>query len=77
MSNTYTPVAPASPTAQVAIGPSRASYSWPIGTSATGSAENRVLIPNAQTRKVMAETEAGDNIVNFATLDELFSHLDS
>ena len=72
-----TPSPPASHTAHASAAPSKMTFFWGIGESASSSDVNKVLIPNAQTRKVMAETEAGVNIVNHASLDELFSHLDS
>ena len=77
MNNTFTPAAPVSPTAQDATGPSMGHYSWPTRKSSSGTIENKVIIPNALTREVMAETEAGINVVNCASLDELFNQLDS
>ena len=64
-------------TSQAATGPYRIAFSWAEGQSATGAAANKVLIPNALTREVMAETEAGINVVNCANLDDLFNQLDS
>jgi len=65
------------PTAQSASEPYRTAFAWAVGESASDTAVNKVLIPNALTREVMAETEAGINVVNCANLDELFDQLDS
>jgi hypothetical protein len=72
-----TPSQVASATAHAATAPFKTTFLWPTGESASGSSANRVLIPNAQSRKTMAETEAGKNVVNFASIDDLFAHLDS
>jgi len=72
-----TPSPALSLTAHASTAPFKTTFVQPTGESASGSDVNKVLIPNSQTRKVMAETEAGKNIVNFASLDELFSYLDS
>lgn len=77
MRNTFTPTAPVSPTAQDATGPSMALYYLPVRKSASGTIDNKVIIPNALTREVMAETEAGINVVSCASLEELFNQLDS
>jgi len=71
------PSAAISPTAQAATGPSRATFTVVSGESVSGAVVNRVVIPNALTRQVMAETEAGVNVVNCSSLDELFDQLDS
>ena len=65
------------PTAQPATGPIKAIFSWATGESASGSVENKILVPNALTRRVMAETDAGANVVNCSDLDDLFNKLDS
>ena len=77
MSNAITPVPVAPSTSQTAIGPSKIAYSWGEGESASCTAANKVRIPNALTRQVMAETEAGVNVISCANLDELFDKLDS
>lgn len=77
MSNAITPVPVTPLTSQAAIGPIKIAYSMAEGESASGTAANKVRIPNALTRQVMAETEAGVNVVNCANLDDLFNQLDS
>jgi hypothetical protein len=77
MSNAVTPVPVTPLTSQAAISPIKIAYALAEGKSASGTAANKVRIPNALTREVMAETEAGVNIVNCANLDDLFNQLDS
>jgi hypothetical protein len=78
MSNIVIKPSPAaSLTAHTANAPFKTVFFWGTGQSASSSDVNKVLIPNAQTRKVMAETETGINVVNFDSLDEMFKQLDS
>jgi hypothetical protein len=72
-----TPSPVASLTAHSANAPFKTVFSWGTGESASDSDVNKVLIPNAQTRKVMAETETGINVVNCDSLDDMFNRLDS
>jgi len=65
-----------SPTAQAANAPFRMTFDT-LMTVETTTSPNRVLVPNADTQQVMAETEAGINVVNCATLEDLFEQLDS
>ncbi len=59
-----------SPTAQAATYDS-------LMTVETAASPNGILVPNAMTQQVMAETEAGVNIVEFASVEDLFNELDS
>ncbi len=77
MSNTITPLLVTPLTSQTAIGPTKIAYALAEGESASGTAANKVWIPHALTRQVMAETEAGVNIANCTNLDDLFNQLDS
>ena len=76
-SNVVSPSPPVSPTAHSSVAPNRISFSWGTGETVSGANVNKVLIPNAQTQKVMAETDAGENVVNYSSLGEMFSQLDS
>jgi quinol-cytochrome oxidoreductase complex cytochrome b subunit len=77
MSYVATQVYSNNPTAQPATGPIKAIFSWATGESASGTAMNKMLVPNALTRSVMAETDAGANVVNCVDLDDLFKKIDS
>ena len=77
MSIIITPSPAVSPTAQAASAPFWATFSWVTGESATGATVNKVLVPNALTRAVLAETDAGVNVVSCPDLSELFNRLDS
>ena len=77
MSNAINPTLVAPFTSQGPTEPYKVAFSWAEGKSATGAPANKVIIPNALTRKIMAETEAGVNIVNCANMDDLFNQLDS
>ncbi len=77
MSYIITPSIVINPTAQSAIEPAKAFFAWATGESASGARGNRVLLPNALTQRVMAETDAGSNIVTCKDLDDLFAKLDA
>jgi hypothetical protein len=67
-----------SSTAQAAVGPGHiillaATY----GKTSTGATANKVIIPSAVTRQVMADTEAGRNVVSCSGMEDLFEKLDS
>ncbi len=77
MNNSITPTSVPPQTSQASATPIKIAYSWAQGQSASDASVNKVSIPNALTREVMAETEAGINVVNCSSLENLFSQLDS
>jgi hypothetical protein len=63
-------------TSMAAIVPAKITVHMAEGTSASGASANKVIIPSALSRQVMAETESGVNVVNCTDMDDLFRQLD-
>lgn len=76
MSSLIVPFPGAPVTTMGVAGPARITVQIAEGTSASGASANKVIIPSELTRRVMAETESGVNVVDCTDMDDLFRQLD-
>ena len=72
-----TPSANIASPSRAAAGPSHVILAQTFGETSTGATANKIIVPNALTRQVMAETEAGKNVVSCSSMKDLFEKLDA